>query len=372
MDRTRGALLLLVAVLAVLSALLVVPFLQYVLLAILIAYVLAPLQVRLEERTSSMIAAFSLVLLAVVAFILPLVVIVAVIAEDAVALAQTVDAETLRIEAIESRIESWTGYQVDLAEHATDAGEQAASILIEQTTAIFATATHALVGFGLALFLVYYLLKDGDRLVAWIRDNAPMPRDVMNELIEEIDDVMRAVLIGHVLIAFVEGLIAGVGLFVTGIPNAAFWPGIMMILALVPLVGAFVIWGPAVGYLLLTGEPILAVGLFVYSAVVVGVSDDYLRPLVVDRYAQISPAVIILGVLGGVYAFGVMGLFFGPVIIGALIASVEVLDDTWDEQRKAEEETDSTGDRDEGSTTVDGRGSDSDGDGRSPERDASE
>ena len=377
MDRTRGALLLLVAVLAVLSALLVVPFLQYVLLAILIAYVLAPLQVRLEERTSSMIAAFSLVLLAVVAFILPLVVIVAVIAEDAVALAQTVDAETLRIEAIESRIESWTGYQVDLAEHATDAGEQAASILIEQTTAIFATATHALVGFGLTLFLVYYLLKDGDRLVAWIRENAPMPRDVMNELVAEIDDVMRAVLIGHVLIAFVEGLIAGIGLFVTGIPNAAFWTVIMMILALVPLVGAFVVWGPAVGYLFVTGEPVLAVGLFVYSAVVVGVSDDYLRPLVVDRYAQISPAVIILGVLGGVYAFGIMGLFFGPVIIGALIASVEVLDDTWGEPPEEEEDAaggdDSTGDRDDGSTAVDGRESDGDDHGeRSTGRDLRE
>ncbi len=85
--------------------------------------------------------------------------------------------------------------------------------------------------------------------------------------------------------------------------------------------------GPAVLYLFATGEPLLAVALAVYSAIVVGVADDYLRPIVVDRYADLSPAIIILGVLGGIYAFGIMGLFFGPVVIGALIATIDVIDE---------------------------------------------
>ncbi|WP_254862333.1 AI-2E family transporter [Halovivax gelatinilyticus] len=332
MKRPGATLLALAGVFAVLSLLLVLPFLQYVLLAVLLAYVLAPLQRRLEGRLSPTIAAGSLVALAVVAFVVPFAIALAVIAEDAVTLAQDVDADTLQLGELESVIADVTGYEVDITEEVSGLGQEAGTFLAEQATTYFAMATHAIIGLGLTLFLLYYLLKDGDSLVSWIREHTPVPSEFQDRLFSEIDDVMRAVLIGHVLIAFVEGLIAGIGLFATGIPNAAFWTVVMMILALIPLVGAFLVWGPAVGYLLLTGEPVLAGALFVYSAIVVGVSDDYLRPLVVDRYAQINPAVIILGVIGGVYAFGVMGLFFGPVVLGALIATVSVLDEYWERQ----------------------------------------
>jgi predicted PurR-regulated permease PerM len=98
---------------------------------------------------------------------------------------------------------------------------------------------------------------------------------------------------------------------------------------MVPLVGAIPVWGGAVVYLYLTDEPLLAVGLFVYSVVVVGLTDDYLRPFAVDRYAKLNPAVILLGILGGAYAFGVMGLFFGPVILGALKATLRVGLENW-------------------------------------------
>ena len=330
MNRATGTLLALVAVFGVLSLLLVLPFVQYVLFAILIAYVLFPLQAPLEARTSPTIAASLLVLLAVAVFVVPVVFIVGLIADDAAQILGEIDPETLQIGEIEELIEETIGVDVDITETAADAGQQIATVLVEQTTAIFATVTHVLVGLGLALFLVYYLCKEGDTLLDWLRRRTPLPDDVQDELFGEIDEVMRAVLLGHVLIAFIEGLIAGLGLFATGIPNAAFWTVVMMVLALVPLVGAFLVWGPAVGYLLLTGEPILAVGLFIYSAVVVGVCDDYLRPIVVDRYAEISPAVIILGVLGGVYAFGIMGLFYGPVVVGALLATVNVLDENWE------------------------------------------
>ncbi|WP_290813918.1 AI-2E family transporter [Halovivax sp.] len=335
MNRATGTLLALVAVFGLLSLLLVLPFLQFVLFGILIAYVLHPLQGPLERRTSPTIAAGSLVALAVALFVLPVVVMAGVIADDAARILGEIDPETLQIAEIEEFIEEEVGVDVDLAESAADAGQQIGTILLERTTEFFAVFTHVLVGFGLALFLIYYLLKDGDDMVGWLRERTPLPDDVQDDLFGEMDDVMRAVLIGHVLIAFIEGLIAGLGLFATGIPNAAFWTVVMMILALVPLVGAFLVWGPAVAYLFLTGEPILAVGLFVYSAIVVGVSDDYLRPIVVDRYAEISPAIIIIGVLGGIYAFGIMGLFFGPVVVGALLATVNVLDENWERLEEA-------------------------------------
>jgi len=327
---SKGYLLVLVAVFAYLSVQLVLPFAQYILAAVLIGFVLFPLQRRLEAYVPPMIAAFSLLILAIVGFIVPFVIVAAAVAEDVATLVQQVDAQQLEVATIESRIEEETGFEVDLTEQLAASAEQIGSIVLEQTTAWFGAITHALIGLGLMVFILYYLLKDGDALLAWLRDVTPLPDDVQDEFYGELNEVMWAVLAGHVLIAIIEGTIAGIGLFVTGVPNAAFWTFVMVILSLVPLIGAPLVWIPASIYLFVTGEPLLAVGLAVYSAVVVGVCDDYLRPIVVDQFAEISPAVIILGVLGGIYAFGIMGLFFGPVVVGALIATINVADENYD------------------------------------------
>ncbi|WIV67816.1 AI-2E family transporter [Natrialbaceae archaeon AArc-T1-2] len=326
----KGYLLALVTIFGGLSLLLVLPFLQYVLGAILVAFVLHPLQKRLAPVTSPTISALALVLLAIVGVLVPFVVVIGMVAGDAAQLVERIDPADLQVSELEETIEETTGYEVDLAQELAESAEEIATAVIDLSAAWLGLATHTLIGLGLTLFLLYYLLKDGTEFVAWLRETTPLPEEVQDDLYRELDEVMWAVLAGHVLIAIVEGVIAGLGLFVTGIPNATFWTFVMVILSLVPLIGAFLVWGPAVAYLVLTGEPLLAIGLFVYSAIVVGVADDYLRPIVVDRYAELSPAVIILGVLGGIYAFGVMGIFFGPVVLGAFAATLSVVDDYYD------------------------------------------
>ncbi len=330
MNLSKGYLLVLLAVFAYLSLQLVLPFVQYVLAALLLAFVLYPLQRRLEPILSPTIAAISLVGLAIVGFIVPFVLVAVAIADDVADLLREADPETLQLATVEEWVEEEIGVDVDLTEQLAGAAEQIGTVLLEQTTAWFGALTHALIGLGLLLFLLYYLLKDGDSLMAWLTDVTPLPAEVQHDLYDELREVMWAVLAGHVLIAIIEGVIAGIGLFVTGVPNAAFWTFVMVILSLVPLIGAPLVWIPASIYLFVTGEPIMAIGLAIYSAVVVGISDDYLRPIVVDQFAEISPAVIILGVLGGIYAFGIMGLFFGPVVVGALIATVNVVDENYD------------------------------------------
>ncbi|QCC58493.1 AI-2E family transporter [Natrinema thermotolerans] len=327
---SKGFLLVLVGLFAYLSLLLVLPFSQYVLGAILIAYVLYPLQQRLEERVAPPIAAFALVGLAVAGFVVPLVVIVAAIASDARRLLEQVNTDSIQLGELERAIEEQTGQSVDLPSALADAAQNVGTMVLESSTEWFSAITHTLIGLGLAIFLLYYLLKDGSDLLRWMRELTPLPDDVQDDFYQELDEVMWAVLAGHVMIAIIQGTIAGLGLLATGVPNAAFWTAIMIVLSLIPLIGSFMVWGPAVIYLFLIEEPLLAVALFVYSMIVVGLSDDYLRPILVDRYAELNPAVIILGVLGGVYAFGVMGLFYGPVVLGALIAVLDVMNDHYD------------------------------------------
>ncbi|MFP8957780.1 AI-2E family transporter [Natrialbaceae archaeon A-CW3] len=328
MNRSRGTLLVFIAVLVVLSALLVLPYLQYVLAAVLLAFVLTPLQRRLEERVSPTIAAFALVILALLGFILPVLVVIAVVAQDALRVFEETDPDAFPPEPLESLAER---FGIDLEAAILDSARDVGAMAAERSLDVVTGVTHIMIGIGLALFLLYYFLKDGDNLLAWLQTVTPVPESVQQELFDELEDVTWAVLAGHVLIAIVEGTIAGIALFVTGIPNALFWTMVMIVLSLIPLIGAFLVWGPAAVYLLLIGEPVLAVGLAVYSAIVVGIADDYLRPIVVDRYADLNPAVIIVGVLGGVTAFGLMGLFFGPVLLGALVATLSIFDEHYDD-----------------------------------------
>jgi predicted PurR-regulated permease PerM len=332
---SKGFLLALVVALLALSAVLIQPFLQYVLGALLLAYLLYPLQVRFEAYASPTAAALTLVVLAVAGFLLPVVVVLATVADSADRILRNLDADAVQIEVIESRIEELTGQEVDLARELVGSAREIGTIVFERSAEAFGTIAFHLIGVALALFLVYYLLKDGDELLDWLRRTVPLPTGIQRDLYAEIDDVMWGVLFGHVFVAIVQGVVAGLGFVATGVPNAVFWTAVMIVLALVPLVGAIPVWGGAVVYLYLTGEPLLAVGLFVYSVIVVGLTDDYLRPFAVDRYAKLNPAVILLGILGGAYAFGVMGLFFGPVLLGALKATLRVGLDNWSRLEEA-------------------------------------
>jgi len=310
---SKGFVLVLIVTLLLLSTLLIQPFLQYILGAVLLAYVLYPLQIRLESYVSPMVAALSLVILVVAGFVAPFVVVLATVVDSADRILEDFDTDSVQIEVIESQLEKLTGQEVDITGVLVSSGREIGTIVFERSTQAFGTITFHLIGIALALFLVYYLLKDGDDLVNWLHRTVPLPMDSQRDLYTEINDVMWGVLFGHVFVAIVQGVVAGVGLAVTGVPNALFWTAVMIVLAMVPLVGAIPVWGGAVVYLYLTDEPLLAVALFVYSVFVVGLTDDY----------------ILLGILGGAYAFGIMGLFFGPVVLGALKAALRVGLDNW-------------------------------------------
>jgi predicted PurR-regulated permease PerM len=166
------------------------------------------------------------------------------------------------------------------------------------------------------VFLMYYFLTDGGKLVSFIRDTAPLPEDIQQQLYEEVNMTTWAVIKGHVLVAVVQGLLAGLGLALTGVPNYIFWTSVMIILAFIPIIGTFMVWGPAAAYLFLIDEPLMAVLLALYGLTVVALSDNFLRPFAVDRGTNLHPAVILIGVIGGVYLFGASGLFLGPIMLG--------------------------------------------------------
>ncbi|PSP27805.1 AI-2E family transporter [Halobacteriales archaeon QH_2_65_14] len=324
MNIARGFLLLVIGLLLILSIAMVMPFLQYFLLAVLLAYLFMPVQRRLETRLSEGIAAAIIVLGTTVAIVLPLMYVARVTVAEAISLLEAIREGEVTLDRPEERIRELTGTNVDLMSELQSALQD---VQVSSLIGVVDTVTHVLIGAGLTTFLLYYFLRDREKFLAWLRETTPLPDDVQDRLREELNQILKAVLLGHVLVALLQGALAGLGLLVTGIPNATLWTVVMTVLSLLPIVGSFLVWGPAVVYLFLTGETLLAASLFLWGAIVVGISDDYLRPIIVDRYAQVNPSVIIIGVLGGIYVLGFMGIFFGPLIIGFLRSVLDVFRD---------------------------------------------
>jgi predicted PurR-regulated permease PerM len=321
MDAARWLLLSLIAILLLLSVAFVMPFLQYFLLALLLTYLLVPVQRRLETRMRPALSAALVVAATAIAFILPLLLVAQAAVMEAISLIRAIREGDVELSVFEQTIRQRTGIEVDIVEVLQSA---ATDVQFDSLVSVFGTITHTLIGLGLTLFLLYYFLKDRAQFMHWLYRTVPLSEDVQRRIYDEYNHIMGAVLVGHVFVALIQGVLAGLGLVATGIPDATLWTLVMIVLSLLPVVGSFLVWGPATAYLYLTGDVGLAVGLFLWGAIVVGVSDDYLRPIVVDRYANVSPSVIIIGVLGGVYVIGVMGIFFGPVVIGMLRSTVDL------------------------------------------------
>ncbi|WP_136716307.1 AI-2E family transporter [Halorientalis salina] len=324
MDTSRGFLVALALVLLALSIAFVLPYLQFFLLAVLLAYVLGPVQRRLQPRIGEQVAAVLLVLGTTVVVLVPLFVVGRVVVSEGLSIVRQVRRGEITLTRAEDQIRQLTGVEVDLGGTLRTVVRDGGTDAFGGLLGAFGVVTHLLLGSGITVFLLYYFLKDGPAFMGWLRRTIPLQDRVQDELYAEIDAIMWAVLAGHVLIAVIQGGLAGLGLAVVGIPNALFWTAVMVVLSLLPLVGSFLVWGPAVLFLGLSEQPVPALFLLVWGTIVVGVSDDYLRPIVVDRYAQVSPAVIVLGLIGGISVIGLMGIFFGPVVIGTLRATLDV------------------------------------------------
>ncbi|MDL5362707.1 AI-2E family transporter [Halalkalicoccus sp. NIPERK01] len=327
MDVSRGFMLFVIGALGALSLAIVWPFRQYLLLAVLIAYLLTPVYRRLAPFVGGTGAALALMGGATGAVILPFAALISFVASDALDLAQRLSDSDIELAEVEAAIADSTGREVDLSTTLGTAAENFASVLVGSASDLVGVFTHAVIGITLSAFLLFFFLRDGRYFTAWLFEVTPLPDGVLRELSTNVDDLMWAVLVGHVLVSAIQGLLAGIGLAVTGIPNALFWTFVMMLLALLPVVGAFLVWGPAAAYLVALGDPVAGGALFLYGATVVGLSDNYLRSILVDRRARLNPATIMLGVVGGLYLLGVMGLFFGPVIVGAFKIAIETFDE---------------------------------------------
>jgi predicted PurR-regulated permease PerM len=171
-------------------------------------------------------------------------------------------------------------------------------------------------------------LRDGSALTKRIVDAIPLPPEQEPALFRKFTTAIRATIKGNILVAMAQGALGGLIFWLLGLPAPVLWGVVMGLLALLPAVGAALIWVPAAIYLLATGSVWQGVVLFIFGALVIGLIDNILRPLLVGKDTKMPDYVVLISTLGGLATFGLNGFIIGPVIAAMFIAAWDIFSES--------------------------------------------
>lgn len=224
----------------------------------------------------------------------------------------------------------WAGQYVDIGklgsqEFIAERLKGLSGAIASRTLGFVGGAVGFIVEVFFVIFTMYYLFRDGERMRAAAYDMMPLSEKKSREIFERTGEVIAASVYGVLVIAVVQGVLGGLAFWVLGLPSPLLWGVVMIFLSMIPMLGAFIVWVPAAIYLALSGHWAQAVMLTVWGALVIGSVDNFLRPKLVGERTRLHELLIFFSVLGGLQVFGVLGIVLGPVIVALTIALLDVL-----------------------------------------------
>ena len=209
----------------------------------------------------------------------------------------------------------------ELQARLTAFGAQASQFLATKALDLGQNTLQFVVSFGVMLYLLFFLLRDGRALAARIREAIPLDAEHKDQLAQKFTTVIRATVKGNIVVAASQGALGGLIFWLLDIQGPVMWGVLMAFLSLLPAVGASLIWGPVAIYFLATGATGQAAILTAYGIGVIGLVDNLLRPLLVGKDTKMPDYVVLISTLGGMALFGLTGFVIGPVIAALFMAT---------------------------------------------------
>lgn len=316
------------------------PFLAPLALAIVFAVVLYPLfrQVARGMGKYRGLAALLTVVLSVVLILAPLFIIGTLIFNQAAELylsltsdsgkAYLADVGTRALTYVEPYFPGVASAQATFIANIGTYAERGLGIVLAHFGAVLSSITSFLLSLVIFFIALYYLLKDGPKLKRAVIGLSPL-LDIDDETVfARLERAINSVIKGNLTIAFIQGIVSGIGFAIFGVPNAILWGTVTAFAALIPGVGTALVFAPAILYLFLVGATVQALGLLVWGVLAVGMIDNFLGPKLVGQGIGLHPLLILLSVLGGLAFFGPIGIFLGPLTISLLFTLLSLYAET--------------------------------------------
>jgi predicted PurR-regulated permease PerM len=172
-------------------------------------------------------------------------------------------------------------------------------------------------------FIFYYALRDNDKFTKYIQDLLPFSDEIVKKLFTSTKEITSSVLFGQIVIGAIQGVILGIGLFIFGIPNALVLTLVAIVAGILPILGPAIVGFPVAFFLIVGGNTFAAVGILGFTAIS-SFSDHLFRPVLVARRAKLHTAVALIGTIGGLLLFGILGIVIGPLILAYLIILISI------------------------------------------------
>jgi predicted PurR-regulated permease PerM len=308
-------------------------FLQPIFWAIALGIVVYPLHAWLVPRMRNRegLAAGVSMLAVVVVVILPLIGVAAAVTREGAALYQSLNAEEVGLESLYQRVlqsvppiaSLLDRVGIDLSRLETQLSEAAVAagrLVASRALSIGQDTVRVTVFFFLMLYLLFFFLRDGQRLLEGLVRALPFGDERERLLLGRFAEVSRATIKGTLVVGIVQGTIGGVAFAILGISAPVLWGVVMALLSILPAVGPALVWIPAAVVLIATGSIASGVILILIGVFVIGLVDNLLRPILVGRDTRMPDYLILLSTLGGLTAFGLAGIVIGPIIAAFFVS----------------------------------------------------
>jgi predicted PurR-regulated permease PerM len=331
--------LLLIIAISLAFAWILWPFYGAVLWGTVLAIVFAPLYRRLSRSTRRRnLAALATVAIIVVIVILPSTLITASLVQEASGVYGKFQSGELNLagnfQQVVDALPTWATSLLDrfgltnlaeVQERLSAALVKGSQFLAAQALNIGQITLELIVRLFVMLYLLFFLLRDGDHLFRIIKDAIPLRPEQQRAVFSKFANVIRATVKGTIVVAVLQGALGGLIFWFLGIRAALLWAVVMAFLSLLPAVGAALVWLPVAIYFLATGAVWQGLVLIAYGGLVIGLVDNLLRPILVGSDTKVPDYVVLISTLGGIEVFGMNGIVLGPLIAAMFLVVWDIL-----------------------------------------------
>jgi predicted PurR-regulated permease PerM len=318
------------------------PFLGPIVWAILLSIIFYPLFQKLQHllKKKEAVSAMIMTLLVVIVIVLPAGLLTVSLANEVVDAYHSLEEmiKTGRLQAYLEQFRQFTLFQwvwtrldqyLDLSQadpfkFLLQNVRQIGTFLFNQTTVIFRGLSTFVIGFFFALLSLYYFFKDGNRLLERLKAIAPIPSKERELILLRFKDMIYATIYGGIVVAIVQGSLGGLIFWILGISSPILWGTAMALLSFIPVGGTALVWVPTSLLFVIEGNFLKALILFLFGVLVISMVDNLLRPKLISSKTNIHPLLLFFSVLGGIQAFGMIGLVAGPLITTLCLTLIEI------------------------------------------------
>ncbi len=317
---------ILLIVLIILSFFLLEPILMSIIAGILLAFIFSPIFSWIKKKINSKNgAAFLVCLILIVLIVIPLWYLTPIVVDQSIKF-YTASQEANYIAPIKNMLPSFfssESFSNEMASVIHSFVTKTTNSLMNSFTDLIMNFPTLFLQFLVVLFTFFFTLRDGRLLLNYIQNLLPFPENTKNKLFKSSKDITLSVLYGQVLLGIFQGLVVGIGFFAFGVSNALLLTLIASLAGIFPIVGTALVWVPVTVYFLIQGDAIATIGILIFG-ILSALIENMLKPIFISKRTKLNSSIVLIGMIGGLLMFGILGVILGPLILAYLLIVLEL------------------------------------------------